>query len=122
MEYTDVDFRYILKSNFEVEISGRVSVPLCEDADDDDFEITFEKEDGFTTPHLYIQHSGVELTQRYRTDKQDFEIDKLKELFTGDFMFLTRICDNMETNRIIDLDEAYLVINGTDFETVMGVH
>lgn len=122
MEYTDVDFRYILKSNFEVEISGVVSVPLCEDADDDDFEITFEKEDGFTTPHLYIQHNGVELTQRYRTDKQDFEIDKLKELFTGDFMFLTRICDNMETNRIIDLDEAYLVINGTDFETVMGVH
>lgn len=122
MEYTDVDFRYILKSNFEVEISGVVSVPLCEDADDDDFEITFEKEDGFTTPNLYIQHNGVELTQRYRTDKQDFEIDKLKELFTGDFMFLTRICDNMETNRIIDLDEAYLVINGTDFETVMGVH
>ena len=37
-------------------------------------------------------------------------------------MFLTRICDNMETNRIIDLDEAYLVINGTDFETVMGMH
>ena len=36
MEYTDVDFRYILKSNFEVEISGVVSVPLCEDADDDD--------------------------------------------------------------------------------------
>lgn len=118
MKYTDIDFRYILKSNFEVEISGVVSVPLCKDADDEDFEITFEKENGFTTPNLYIIHHGVDITGR--TIEQDFEIDKLKELFTGDFMFLTRICDNMETNRIIDLDEAYLVINGTDFETIMG--
>lgn len=119
---TDVDFRYILKSNYEVEISGTVTVPDNEDADDDEFEITFDKEGGFTTPNLYIQHYGVELTQRYRTDKQDFEIDKLKELFTGDFLFLQRICDNIEGNKIIDLGEAYLVINGTDFETIMGIH
>lgn len=117
---TYVDFRYILKSNFEVEISGTVEVPNDEDADDDDFEITFEKDDGFTTPNLFINHYGVEITGR--TDEQDFEIDTLKQLFCEDFLFLTRISDNAETNKVIDLGEAYLVINGADFETIMGVH
>lgn len=117
---TDVDFRYILKSNFEVEISGTVEVPNDEDADDEEFEITFEKDDGFTTPNLFIKHYGVEITGR--TDEQDFEIDTLKELFCGDFLFLTRISDNAETNKVIDLGEAYLVINGADFETIMGEH
>ena len=115
---TYVDFRYILKSNFEVEISGTVEFP--NDEDDDDFEITFEKDDGFTTPNLFIKHYGVEITGR--TDEQDFEIDTLKQLFCEDSLFLTRISDNAETNKIIDLGEAYLVINGTDFETIMGLH
>lgn len=119
---TDVDFRYILKSNFEVEISGTVEIPKDEDADDEEFEITFEKDDGFTTPNLFIKHYGVGLTQLGRTDKQDFEIDTLKQLFCEDFLFLTRISDNAETNKVIDLGDAYLVINGADFETIMGVH
>lgn len=112
----DVDFRYILKSNFDVEISGTVSVPTEEDADDEDFQIDFQKEDGFTTPNIYIQHNGVDTTGR--TEEQDFEIDTLKTLFTEDFLFLTMISDNAETNKIIDVGDAYLVINGTDFETL----
>ena len=119
---TYVDFRYILKDNYDVEISGTVEIPPNEDADDSEFEITFDKEDGFTTPNLYIKHYGIGLTQLGRTDQQDYELDKLKNLFCEDFLFLTRICDNIDTNKIIDLGEVYLVINQADFETIMGLH
>lgn len=110
----DVNFRYILKSNFDVEISGTVEIPNDEDASDDEFEITFEKEGGFTTSNIYIKHYGVDI--KGRTDEQDLEIDKLKMLFCEDFLFLQRICDYAETNKILDLGETYLVINEADFE------
>lgn len=112
---TYVKFRYILKSNFEVEISGTVEVPTDADAEDADFGILFEKEDGLTTPHLFVKHAGVDISGR--TAKQNFEVDTLKQVFCEDFLFLTRISDNVEETKIIDVGEAYIVLNGADFET-----
>ena len=53
---TDVNFKYILKSNYDVQITGTVEIPQNEDADDEEFEIIFEKDDGTTTPNLFIHH------------------------------------------------------------------
>ncbi len=113
----DVNFRYILKSNHNVEISGTVHIPSNEDADDTDFEITFDGNGQLPVQNLFVHHYGVEITGR--TNEQNHEIDKLKEIFTQDFLFLTRISDFAYegTNGIVELEEAYLVVDDFDFET-----
>ena len=117
----EVEFRYILKSNHDVEISGTVHIPEDENAEDHEFEIEFDR--AGTTPswNLFINHYGVGVQ---RTAKEDAEIEELKEAYCTDFMFLTRICDfaHEETNGVVELDKAYLVVNGFDFETWVGDH
>lgn len=108
-----VPFRYILKSNQDVEISGTVCIPLNEDADDSEFEIVFDGQGQLPTPNLFIHHYGVEITGI--TDEQDREINRLKELFMEDFQFFVRICDYADGNTALDLGEVYMVINDCDY-------
>ena len=116
----EVTFRYILESNHDVEISGTVHIPEEEDAEDSEFEIEFNRAGDSPSWNLFVNHYGVDI--RGRTDEQNAEIDELKEIFTSDFLFFTRICDNKDTNCVIELGKAYLVIGGTDFETWVGDH
>lgn len=115
-----MDFRYILKSNQDVEIAGTVTFPEDEDAPDEEIEIMFDRAGNTPTPNLFVNHYGVVLQA---TEEQNFEIDKLKQEFCDDFLFLQRIGDYAEGgNTIQDLGEVYLVINGADFETWVGDH
>lgn len=108
--YTVVEFKYILKSNPDVRIAGTVSVPLFEDATDENFSITFTKEDGSYTLIPYVQHKGVVLQSTW---EQDNEIDQLKELFVYNNCFLDIIRDNIDADgKIIHLEEAYIEITG----------
>lgn len=111
----EVYFRYILKDNTDVEISGTVYIPENKDAEDYDFDILFDREGNSPSWNLFINHYGVEFK---RTEKQDAEIEKLKELYCTDLKFLTIICEfaEKETNGIIDLGEAYLVIDDYDLD------
>lgn len=118
----EVDFRYILKENHDVEISGTVHIPENKDAEDHEFEIEFDRAGNTPSQNLFINHYGVDI--KGRTEEQDAEIEELKEAYCTDFMFLTRICDfaHEETNGVVELDKAYLVVDGFDFETWVGDH
>lgn len=118
----EVNFRYVLKRNHDVEISGTVHIPANEDADDEEFEIEFDRAGNTPVDSVFVNHYGVEITGR--TAEQDAEIDELKEAFTTDYLFLTRICDFAyeETNGIVELEKAYLVVDDFDFETWVGDH
>lgn len=107
----DVEFKYVLKENIDVEISGTVYVPESEDADDSEFEIEFDTQNG-SSSMVFVNHYGVGITP---TEEQNYECDKLLEIFTKDYGFLTRVSDYAETNIALDLGDAYLVINDTDY-------
>jgi len=117
----EVNFRYILKSNHEVEISGTVYIPEDRDADDSEFDIEFDRAGNTSTWNLYINHYGVGLR---RTPEQDAEIEELKEIYCTDDMFLTRICEfaEEETNGVVELDKAFLIVNDFDFEGWLEDH
>ena len=113
-------FRYILKSNHEVEISGTVHIPSDIGTDDSEFEIEFDRAGNTPSWNLFINHYGVDITGR--TQEQDFEIEKLKELYCSDFLFLTRVCMFQDASGMMDLGEAYLVVNDFDFESAVRVN
>ena len=101
-------FKYQLKSNTDVEISGIVYIPENENADDSEFEIEFERAGQTNTSQLFINHHEVGVTPTY---EQNIEIDRLEELFTSDIHFLTNISDFADENKTIVGDEFILIIN-----------
>lgn len=115
LKMNEIRFRYILKSNYDVEIAGTVYIPEDVDARDDEFDIEYERAGNAPSWNLFINHYGVELK---RTDKQDMEIEELKEIYCTDSEFLTIICEfaEEETNGIVDLGKAYLIIDDYDFD------